>query len=96
MGDWIWRDDHWVHNPQIPTPVTAADYDPSATRVDIPAVGGRVTYDGHVDYPRVPSEETWAADSWGEDGHLVTATDNSLRPADLALPQPSQDPEWRP
>ncbi len=44
----------------------------------------------------MPFEETWSADSWGEDGHLVHATDNRLRPDDLALPQPPQDPNWRP
>lgn len=35
-------------------------------------------------------------DSWGEDAHLVEPTWNGLRPDDEALPQPPQDPEWRP
>lgn len=40
---------------------------------------------GHLDYP-MP----------GEDDDLIEHTDNGLRPADLELPQPPQDPRWRP
>lgn len=32
----------------------------------------------------------------GEDDDLIEQTDNSLRPDDLALEQPPQDPAWRP
>jgi hypothetical protein len=32
----------------------------------------------------------------GEDDDLIEATDNGLRPDDLELPQPPQDPDWRP
>lgn len=53
MGDWTLRDGEWVHDPNLPTPVTAADYDPNATRVDLPVIDqpeGRVQYGGEVDY----------------------------------------------
>ncbi len=64
MGDWVWRDGQWVHDPQAATPVTAADYDPSATRVGIPAVtpAGRVDYQGAVDWAWPPDRATFTSD----------------------------------
>lgn len=52
MGDWVLSDSgDWVHDPNAATPITLADYDPSATRIDLPVVtAGRVVYDEHVDY----------------------------------------------
>lgn len=59
MGDWAWRDGHWRHDPDLPTPVTPSDYDPSATRVDIPAVtpAGRLDYQGAVDWAWPPDQD---------------------------------------
>lgn len=45
------RPGRWLHLPDAATPVTPADYDPSATRVDLPEVpAGRVDYDEFSDY----------------------------------------------
>lgn len=78
------RPGHWIYDPDAPTPVTASDHDPHATRLDLPVIGGgRVEYAGHVDYARP---------GVGENDHLVEATYNGLRSDDLAFEQPSQDP----
>lgn len=36
------------------------------------------------------------AEDMTHDDYLVRRTDNGLRPEDAALPQPPQDPTWRP
>jgi hypothetical protein len=50
--------------------------------------------------PVVPSVSEYQAlpaiQPAGADDELVEQTDNSLRPEDLALEQPPQDPDWRP
>ncbi len=86
MGDWLWRDGRWLHDPQAATPVTAADYDPSATRVGIPAVGGRITYAGSVDYAHVPSDDALGGD-------LGTVTDAEWRAAHERLIADLPDPD---
>ncbi len=79
MGDWVWRDGQWLHAPDLATPVTAADYDPSATRVDIPAIGGRVTYGDAVDYAPVPPGLPERIDGWCEDRPVDELTDEDGR-----------------
>ncbi len=51
--------------------------------------------------PLVDGDPPWAGDAAGaedltHDDYLARRTDNGLRPDDAALPQPPQDPEWRP
>lgn len=51
--------------------------------------------------PLVDPRPTWAGDQAGaedltHDDWRLRRTDNRLRPDDLALPQPPQDPDWRP
>lgn len=47
-----------------------------------------------LDLPDLPDAQLEAGP--GEDDDLIEPTDNSLRPDDEALPQPPQDPSWRP
>lgn len=51
--------------------------------------GARVEYAGQVDWPARPDDLT-------ADDRYATPTFNGLRPDDLELPQPPQDPNWRP
>ncbi len=56
MGDWRPNPDstsavRWLHDPTLPTPITASDYDPSATRLGLPVVpAGAVDFAGSRDY----------------------------------------------
>jgi len=52
--------------------------------------GTRVEYGGVVDWSAQPADDLTADDRY------ATPTDNGLRPDDLELPQPPQDPGWRP
>lgn len=75
MGDWAWRDGRWLHLPDVATPITPSDYDPNATRVDLPVVApvGRVDFHGAVDWAWPPDgEDAQVAvpprvDDWCED-----------------------------
>ncbi len=80
MGDWVWRGGEWVHDPELPTPVTASDYDPSATRVGVPAVGGRVEYADSVDYVSTRATDTpGRVNDWCEDRPAAELSDDDGR-----------------
>ncbi|MBW0090498.1 hypothetical protein I4I73_21405 [Pseudonocardia sp. KRD-184] len=99
MGDWRENPDpsspdRWLYDETAPTPITVADYDPSATRVDIPVVtAGRVEYAGHVDYanprptpqpdpPSMTAGQEDHSDPWRYAGEDADPPADTGRPAD--------------